>query len=307
MSFVEKLTELKKNVKKSSLDTYLRNIRRLRKVFHKLPVPMDAKWVTEKRMFTWYTSQPLSVRRHMSTAATIFLQVVKKPNEEWTKLQRASMKEFDDNRRQRNLSDKQKKQIPKHGFDSLKRVIKTMKKELNHVLSKDVNNWSMTDLIRVQDLLILSLYNNHPLRLDFATLELKKTDGNCIYKNLKKPRGWHVQLKEYKTSRTMGLRTFKLNISNQRLLNKFIPATRLLTKHGFLLTNQSGNKMTKQVLSKRLGKITKARIGKDFSVQLIRILFAMKHRDILESAKAVSEKLMHSTEQSLQYAKKSKQ
>jgi len=306
MSFVEKLTALKKNVKKSSLDTYLRNIRRLRKVFHELPIPMDAKWVTEKRMFEWYNKQSLSVRRHMSTAATIFLQVAKKPNAEWTKLQRSSMKEFDENRRQRNLTEKQKKKIPTHGFDAIKRVINTMKKELNHVLSKDVNDWTLSDLIRVQDLLILNLYYSHPLRLDYATLEVKKTDGNCIYKNTKKPRGWHVQLKEYKTARTMGLKTIKPNISCQRLLNKYVPASRLLTKHGFLLSNQSGNKMTKQVLSKRLGKITKARIGKSFSVHIVRILYAMKHRGVLESAKEVSEKLMHSTEQSLQYAKKAK-
>jgi hypothetical protein len=78
----------------------------------------------------------------------------------------------------------------------------------------------------------------------------------------------------------------------------------LLTEHGYLLSNQSKQKMTKQVLSKKLMALTKRRIGKTFSVQLLRILYAMKHRDVLESAKEVSEKLLHSQEQSLQYAKK---
>ena len=62
--------------------------------------------------------------------------------------------------------------------------------------------------------------------------------------------------------------------------------------------------MSKQVLSKKLMSITKKRIGKIFSVQLIRILYAMRNRGVLESAKEVSEKLLHSQEQSLQYAKK---
>lgn len=54
----------------------------------------------------------------------------------------------------------------------------------------------------------------------------------------------------------------------------------------------------------RLMKITKARIGRSFSVQLLRILYAMSKRDVIESAKEVSQKLLHSQEQSLQYAKK---
>ena len=62
--------------------------------------------------------------------------------------------------------------------------------------------------------------------------------------------------------------------------------------------------MSKQVLSKTLMKITRRRIGKTFSTQMIRILYAMKNRDVIESAKEVSDKLLHSQEQSLQYAKK---
>ena len=64
--------------------------------------------------------------------------------------------------------------------------------------------------------------------------------------------------------------------------------------------------MSKQVLSKTLMRITKARIGKSFSTQLLRILYAMRNRDVIESAKEVSDKLMHSQAQSLQYAKKDK-
>jgi hypothetical protein len=241
----------------------------------------------------------------MSTAAQVALDVYGKKSEAWKTRQSDSMKEFDKDRRERKLTQKMKDKIPAKGFDVLKGVISTMKKELRHILVKPPKDWSFQDLTRVQELVILSLYYNFPLRLDYATLETKKTDGNCIYKNTKKPRGWHIQLKEYKTSKTMGTKVFKPNVSNQRLLNKFVPATELLTDHGYLLSNQSKQKMSKQVLSKKLHALTKRRIGKTFSTQLLRILYAMKNRGILESAKEVSEKLMHSTEQSLQYAKKS--
>ena len=217
------------------------------------------------------------------------------------KRQRSSMEEFDEKRRKRELTPAQKAKIPAKGFDSLKKVIVQMKKELRHVLQ---NIESQSDLVRVQDLIILSLYYELPLRLDYATLRTEKVkSANSIYKNTKKPAGWHIVLHEFKTAKSLGSKTFKLGTANQRLLNKFVPAVKKITDHGFLLTNRKGGKMSKQVLSKTLMKLTKARIGKAFSTQLLRILFAMKNRDVIESAKEVSDKLLHSQEQSLQYAK----
>ena len=307
-TFGDKLKVLKKGLKSSSIDTYMRNIRRLRKVHDELPIPVkDSKWLTDKKLFAWYDKQPLSVRRHMATAASVAMGVYKKESSEWKTRQHKSMKAFDEQRRERQLSDKQKAKLPAKGFDVLKGVISTMKKELRHVLNKKPDQWSMSDLLRVQDLIIISLYYDFPLRLDYATLNLgKRDDGNSIFKNMSKPRGWHITLKEYKTAKSLGDKTIKPNTANQRLLNKFVPAVKHLTTHNYLLTNQAKGKMSKQVLSKRLMNITKRRIGKDFSVQLLRILFAMKNRGVLESAKEVSEKLLHSQEQSLQYAKKDK-
>jgi len=305
MTFGDKLKSKKKNVKASSNETYLRNIRRLRKVHHKLPIPeSDSKWLTEQKLFKWFDGQQLNVRRHMATAANVALQIYSKESKEWKKRASASMKEFDSERRERKLTDKQKSKMPAKGFDALKSVLSTMKKEYRHILKKDVKNWTFNELLRVQDLVILSMYYDNPLRLDFATLKTKKVDDNCIYKQMKKPKGWYIQLKEYKTSKSLGTKVIKPNVSNQRLLNRFIPATENLTDHGYFLTNRSKNKMTKQVLSKRLMHLTRQRIGKNFSVQLLRILYAMKNRDVIETAKQVSEKLLHSQEQSLQYAKK---
>ena len=240
----------------------------------------------------------------MAHSAIIALQIYGSESKEWRERQKTSMKEFDEQRRKRELTPAQRAKIPSRGFDSLKRVVTQMKKELRHVLN-DIN--SLSDLLRVQDLLILSLYSEYPLRLDYATLELEKSKNrNSIFRNKKKPAGWHIQLSEFKTVASLGPKMFKFRAANQRLLNKFVPAVKKLTTHGFLLSNRKGQKMTKSVLSKTLMKITKKRIGKAFSTQLLRILFAMKNRDVIESAKEVSDKLLHSQEQSLQYAKKLK-
>ena len=285
-TFVEKLHKLKKGLKSSSRDTYIRNIRRLRKVNNTLPVPdNDADWLKSKKLFAWFDKQGLSIRRHMATAARVALAVYDVQSEEWKKRQATAMKQFDTQRRERHLTDKQKSQLPAKGFDALRDIIGQMKKELRHILSRKSEDWSISDMLRVQDLIIISLYYDHPLRLDYATLTIGSDDGNSIYKRMKKPRGWHIKLTEYKTAKSLGDKVIKPNTANQRLLNKFIPAVKNLTKHGFMLTNKSHKRMTKQVLSKRLMQITKKRIGKVFSVQLLRILFAMKNRDVLETAK----------------------
>ena len=303
-TFIAKLREKKSHLKKSSQDTYIRNIKRLRKVKNELPIPVkDHKWLLQKSLYEWEAKQPLSIRRHMSNAANIALSILGKEDKEWRKRQRQSMEEFDEKRRKRELTPAQKKKIPAKGFDSLKRVVTQMKKELRHVIN---NIETLSDLVRVQDLIILSLYYEYPLRLDYATLRVDNTakSVNSIYRNKKKPRGWHIALHEFKTAKSLGSKTFKLGQANQRLLNKFVPGVKQLTNHGFLLTNRKGGKMTKQVLSKTLMKLTKTRLGKSFSTQLLRILYAMKNRDVIESAKLVSEKLMHSQEQSLMYSKK---
>ena len=302
MSFIDKLRTKKNTLKQSSVDTYIRNIKRIRKVVGDLPIPpKDHKWLLSPRLLKWYDEQTLNVQRPMASAAGIALAVYDKKSQEWRSRQRKAMEQYDQNRRKRRLTDKQKAKMPEKGFDSLKKVITQMKKELKHVISKIE---TMADLLRVQDLLILSLYYDIPLRLDYATLQTEKSDSkNCIFKQ-KRPSGWFLELHDFKTSKSLGSKKFKMNQSNQRLLNKFVPAKNRLTDHGFLLTNKKGNKMSKQVLSKTLMKITKARLGHNFSVQLLRILYAMRNRDVIETAKEVSDKLLHSAKQSLEYAKK---
>jgi len=301
MSFEEKLRKVKKDVKKSSQDTYLRNIRRLYKIENELPISNNSKWLERKSLQKWFLKQTLSIRRHLATAALVALKIYKKENDFWYSKQQVAREEYDKQRQTRTLSEKQKKNIPGKGFDSLYKVVKNLKAELRHVL-KNID--TLSDLLRVQDLIILSLYAEIPMRLDYATLQLGRGTVNSIYKNTKKPRGWTISLTDFKTAKSQGPKIFRLKQANQRLLNIFVPAVKKLTDHGFLLSNRLGKKMSKQVLSKRLMKLTKEKIGKRFSTQLLRVLYAMKNRDLLMSAKEVSDTLMHSQKQSIQYAKK---
>ena len=126
--FIEKLKAAKKNLKASSITTYERNIRRLYKASGgEGAIPeKDHKWINKKSLVAWYKEQPLSVRRHMSNAAIIALQVYKKKSKQWQRRQKTDMQEFDANRNKRELSDKQKSKIPAKGFESLKSAVNVM-------------------------------------------------------------------------------------------------------------------------------------------------------------------------------------
>ena len=161
MTFGDKLRTKKKGLKSNSIETYLRNIRRLRKVKGELPIPeSNHKWLLDKKLLTWFDDQPLNIRRHMATAAQVALSVYGKSNSEWQRRQSEAMKEFDADRRQRKMTDKQKALVPSKGFDALKVVIISMRHELRHILTASAKDWTFSDLLRVQELIQMARISN---------------------------------------------------------------------------------------------------------------------------------------------------
>ena len=115
--FVDKLKEKKSSLKASSIATYVRNIKRLRKVVGDLPIPTaNHKWLLSTKLLDWYDKQPLSIRRHMATAANTALLVYGASSKDWKKRQRSAMEEFDQDRRKRKLTDKQKNTFQSRGL-----------------------------------------------------------------------------------------------------------------------------------------------------------------------------------------------
>ena len=74
MSFSAQLRKKKDSLKQSSVDTYIRNIKRIRKVVGDLPIPpKDHKWLLSPKLLKWYDEQTLNVQRPMASAAGIAL------------------------------------------------------------------------------------------------------------------------------------------------------------------------------------------------------------------------------------------
>ena len=58
----------------------------------------------------------------LKTSASVALSVYGKKSDAWKKRQSDAMTEFDEDRRKRKLTDKQKAKLPQKGFDVLKGV-----------------------------------------------------------------------------------------------------------------------------------------------------------------------------------------
>ena len=87
-----------------------------------------------------------------------------------------------------------------------------------------------------------------------------------------------------------------------KALDQYLPYLRAKTKHGFLLsTKRYGNKMSRKDMMQLIRTTTKARLGKNIGVQLIRVLKTTDHfKSIEESAKLRGE-LAHGPQMQWKY------
>ena len=159
--------------------------------------------------------------------------------------------------------------------------------------------------MKIQDVLVLLFFCEIPLRNELANVKINNVVKNQDNHFKQNKSGYTLILNDHKTVKRVGSRAHKISKSIARVLNKFIPMVRKVTKHGYLLTTTRGNRMTMNALSKYLVKITKVHFGTGFSSQIIRILFAKSKVEGLKLAKEAQESLGHaSLETTLSYAKK---
>ena len=306
-SFYEKLHKTSKNLSVQSLYVYLRNISRLRGLLHETEeLPENGKWLLEKKLLTKFDTLDLNKRRLMSVAAVKGLKAYGITSEEWNKRLARASDAYDKQRKKRHITTKESGKWPKNGFQSLRTAAKDEKLLIKKVLKKDEK--TIKDLLKIQNWVILFLYSFHPLRLDFADLNIgkpvKNVKENYLFKAPRK--GWGLTLRKYKTAKFRGETEIKIARAPSRALSMFVPLVKELTTHGKLLTNSTGGPLTRNGLSKLLTKLTKKHLGVGFSASLIRVLFSTENVKTIEDASKISNEMMHNLEQTLAYTRKVK-
>ena len=288
----------------STVNTYKNNMRRLSKIAGYEGVPSSGKWLHRKKLLKTFDKMSLSARRVLSVAAVKLSQMYDQTKPiEWTERLSKAASEYDSEREKRKKTDREKENWPKDGYDAISRAANKLKPSVSKYFGK--KDPSAFELYEIQKYVILKLYSEHALRLDWADVFLGKKDSdqkNYIYRHPRK--GWTLIMRKYKTSKFLGEQEIKISRPASLVLSMFIPKVKSTTTHGYLLSNKQGSKMTRSNLSKILIRLTEKLLNKRIGSQIVRVLKATKHRKAAEDNAALSKEMMHGKEQHLLYAKK---
>ena len=151
----------------------------------------------------------------------------------------------------------------------------------------------------------MRLFVEFPARNDFPTIALTESkDGNYVI--YKKKRKATFVIQKFKNSDRLGPREITISVALTKVLKQFIKYRNEIPeiKHDFILSNVSGDPMSKQAFSKAIHKITKDLSGKSFGSRILRILHATENATLIEKSNELSNKMLHSSKQTQQYIKK---
>ena len=294
------------NCTEGTVDVYVRNLYRLANLAGKQDVPKTSKWLASKALRDKFAKQPLKIRRMLSVAAVKAMKMYgEETSGDWGEKMSKATEQYEKDRDARHKTKREKERWPTKGYDSLKDVVKNLKKQYTGLISKKTE-LTVNELYRLQKYVIIALYSEHALRLDWADIKLEKPSDN-LEKNFlyKYPRrGWIVTMRKFKTSKSMGQVELKMSRPTSLVLSMFVSKVKRTTKHGYLLSNLKGGKLSRSGLSKILIRLTDKHLGSKIGSQIIRVLKSTKFKKQTEKNAELAKELMHSEKQQLQYSKK---
>ena len=308
----ETIKKNSKNITEGSLNVYVRSAKRLLTLANLNEFPVTPGWLLKKELLQKFDNLSLEKRRSLGVVAVKLSDAYsldRKKTFPWVQRMNKTSDEYNEKRSKREWSEREKKKKPEKGWNDVVRLSKFLMKTNKRFFNKPLDQIKRKDLYNMQRAIIWYLFKSLPLRLTYANIHVKQPDStkhNFIFKT-KKGRGvWKIVLNDHKTFKFRGKIEHNLQKSLSRYLNKFIPASKKLNNHDFLLANRNGSRMTKSGLSKYLTRESAKFFGNNgFSAGMIRILFATHNRHALEKQKNVSEKLGHkNAETTLGYSRK---
>ena len=209
----------------------------------------------------------------------------------YRKLQEEGNKQYTEANASATLSKKQEEQFAtKKEFDAM-----VSKMEENITLTKTPN---LDDTRKLQDLILIKLYQKFPVRNELATLikitkkdfdELGTTRKNYIVFDGAK---MFLSLNEYKTYTTYGENVIKIPMDIKKLFKEWFKFYN--PDNDYVFMNMSGEPMTTNYLTKQLQRITKEGLGKSISTTMIRKIYASKYAKKNKKQKEDAKMMGHS-------------
>ncbi len=209
----------------------------------------------------------------------------------YRKLQEEGNKQYTEANASATLSKKQEEQFAtKKDFDAM-----VSKMEENITLTKTPN---LDDKRKLQDLILIKLYQKFPVRNEIATLikitkkeydELETKNKNYLVIDGAK---MFLSLNDYKTNDTYGENLLKIPMDIKKLFKEWFKFYNPDKEYVFM--NMSGEPITTNYLTKQLQRITKEGLGKSISTTMIRKIYASQYAKKNKKQKKDAKMMGHS-------------
>ena len=303
MTFIKKLRIQCKKCKASTINVYHNGVKRLLRLYDedKESIPEGSTWLMSAKLKKKIKTIPVNKRRHLSSAGFIATKVYKlKPDNFWNTQMLADIAGYEALRNTNKKSPYEEKNMPKN-LGELKKAGREYRKRIARTYGKEKP--TLADLFKVQKWLIIRLSYALPFRSDLPTINIEKQTGNYL-KKVKK--GFHVIMTKFKASEKIGEKDIKLGKAEVTVLKRFLKyRVKAGVEHDFLLTARSGKPMSKRGYSQILAKVTEEMLGKKVGPRILRVLYATEHKDILDAAKEIQDKMLHGNQkQTKQYTRR---
>lgn len=312
---IELVKEKRPNIKNSSLNMYLNNLKKLNKDLDNEDL-YDVDILKEKELVEQFfqDKKPNTVKNYLASFVVLLMAV--DANEKLITHYRTEMELLGEEIGKFHISQTKSPSQEKNWveYDTLQKVAKELKREVmkKEILKKDDLKKKDFDLLQrwvVASLYVLDAENNPPLRADFSPMKIihisdyNKLDEPELKKNYLVVKGKikkFFHLGEYKTDKKYGEKLIPIGVKLNSVLNAYIPHA----KDDYLITNSKGQPMNPNQLSKYVKKIFSTET-KDIGITMIRhIVITHLFPPNLEDKMKTADLMAHSPNQQSLYSKK---
>lgn len=276
----------KRNIKQTSIDAYLLNLKKVMKLMEISPSIPNLNKILKKPndIMKKLENKKASTIRNYLAAIVVYLSIDAEKNEKLLKEYRELMDKFQKQNNEMIANGKKTETQNKNWatLDELRKVLKNYKSQLDRDGSLKKDELSKREFDLLQKYVVGSLYiaddENPPLRNDFSEMEIiSESDYKRLSEKQKEATNYLVvknksnkffSLGNYKTSDKFGVKEIKVGKTLNKILNIWLK----YNKSKFLILNSKGDPISPNSLTKLLIK-TFEPTGKKISSSLLRSIY----------------------------------
>ena len=308
-----------RNLKESSVKTYLFNLNKLHKKIFDKPIENLDFLLDVDKVINTLSELKLTTQKTYLASIVVALDSMKekkydKALDKYREIMLDNIKDYNEDIKKQNKSESQSKNWV--SMKALKKVVNDYHKELKNkkVFEKSKDEITKKEKDLLQKWLVGSLYvidnKNPPLRLDYTPLEIITLKDYNKLKDNQKDKNYLVNVSrnnkffsfsDYKTDKTYGIKKIQVGNKLNSILNSYLK----LHDNKFLLLNNKGEPMTPNSLGKYITKVFEP-TNKKITGTLIRHIYISEFLTgpSLQEKENLSELMHHNVNTQQLYRKK---